>query len=324
MPEAGIEPGWVRRTARDAGYAPTGFERAYRLAVLLREIGRHPWLRDRLVLKGGTCINFFHDELPRLSVDMDLDYIGSIERVTMMQQRPRVEAILRELVTAYGYEWDVETGSYIGLKVRLRYINIHGHRDSIRADLNFVMRVAFYGVERHDLPDVFDLDPAQVPALPLEAVYGGKLKALATRAEARDLFDAARLFTGPLSHDPRKLRAAFLFYGYMDDTGLGLLNLDNISAITDEDIRRHLYPMLRAAERPTAEALRAAILPRITTMLDRDENEIAYGEELEAGRHEPSLLFGDIPIPSEMVHHPAALWRARHPHGKLHGEESVD
>lgn len=324
MPDGDVDTEWLKLTARDQGYVPVDFERAYRLAVILRDIGQDPWLRDRLVLKGGTCINFFHDNLPRLSVDMDLNYVGSLDRGTMREERPQMEQALEEVVTAQGYEVDEESRSYAGRKVRFRYTNLHGHRDSIRADLNYLMRLPLYGVERHDLPAVFELDPARVPAPALEDVFGGKLKALASRAQPRDLFDAARLFAGRVSPDQRKLRAAFLFYSHMDDASLQLVRLDRVEALTDEDLGRRLYPMLRAKERPTIEELRGAALPHLRAMLQRTEEEIRYGTELEQGRHVPELLFHDIPIPGDMVRHPAALWRAQHPHGKLRGEEEAD
>ena len=38
-----------------------------------------PYLSDRLALKGGTAINLFcTDQFPRLSVDLDFNYIGPL------------------------------------------------------------------------------------------------------------------------------------------------------------------------------------------------------------------------------------------------------
>ena len=35
--------------------------------------------KNRLVLKGGTALNLFFFDLPRLSVDIDLNYVGKLE-----------------------------------------------------------------------------------------------------------------------------------------------------------------------------------------------------------------------------------------------------
>jgi len=55
----------------------------------LFEFHRHPFLNTRLVLKGGTAINLFYLDLARLSVDIDLSYIGQIERGPMLDEKSR-------------------------------------------------------------------------------------------------------------------------------------------------------------------------------------------------------------------------------------------
>jgi len=98
-----IDPTWLSRMARAQGFNLDLFEQAYRLAHLLGEIGANRWLRERLALKGGTCINLFHADLPRLSVDMDLNYIGGVAREIMVEERPLVEGAVRDLVREHGY-----------------------------------------------------------------------------------------------------------------------------------------------------------------------------------------------------------------------------
>lgn len=302
------------RPRRAHRYTPADFERCYRLAALLADIGRSPWLRGRVALKGGTPINFFHDDLPRLSVDMDLNYVGSLDRETMQRERPELEQALKEIATARGYTVDPERRSYSGSQTRLLYANLHGQRDSIRVDLNYLMRLPLYGVERRELPAIFELD-GDVPTLAVEDVYGGKLKALAVRAQPRPLRRRTS-FSGSVRPEPRKLRAAFLFYCHMDDATLGLVDLERARGLTDRDVKQNLHPMLRRGEKPSATELQDAVLPRLEAMLQRSHDEVRYGEELEQGHHRPELLFGAIDVAGGIKDHPAALWRAKDPHGK--------
>ncbi len=51
-------------------------EKVYRLTELLNEL-TSTGLEDLLVLKGGTAINFIYLDIPRLSVDIDMDYSGT-------------------------------------------------------------------------------------------------------------------------------------------------------------------------------------------------------------------------------------------------------
>lgn len=46
-----------------------------RLIDILETIFLTKW-KDKFVLKGGTAINMFYMGMPRLSVDIDLNYIG--------------------------------------------------------------------------------------------------------------------------------------------------------------------------------------------------------------------------------------------------------
>lgn len=315
-----VDPVYIRQTAQREGYRQDDFERAYRLAHLLGEISRHPRLPERLALKGGTCINFFHTALPRLSVDMDLNYVGSTDKDTMQAQRPKVEEEIQALAGAFGYEPDVESRSYAGWKLRLLYENCHEERDSIRVDVNYVMRVPLYGFEHCDFPGLFELPEAEVPCLSLEDVYGGKLKALATRAEARDLYDAYRLFTSLQGYDERALRKALLFYAYMDDATLETVDLARIERIDADDLEAHLYPMLQQGDTPSAEELRDPVVGKLDEMLELDEAEAAFGKRLEQGGYEPGLLFGEVEASSEIDEHPSALWRAEHPHARLEHE----
>ena len=63
--------------AKTSHYKPEILEKVYRLLLALEQFMSVPYLRERLVLKGGTALNLFcFNEVPRMSVDIDLNYIG--------------------------------------------------------------------------------------------------------------------------------------------------------------------------------------------------------------------------------------------------------
>ena len=62
------------------GFQERTLDKVDRLLGLLAELGRHPMLKDKLCMHGGTAINLFMLEAPRLSVDIDLSYIGAAAR----------------------------------------------------------------------------------------------------------------------------------------------------------------------------------------------------------------------------------------------------
>lgn len=81
--------------AAATGFRPEILEKALHLLTLLERLGDHPWLKGRWALKGGTALNLFVFDLPRLSVDVDLNYIGAVDLAVMRAERPQVEEAIR-------------------------------------------------------------------------------------------------------------------------------------------------------------------------------------------------------------------------------------
>lgn len=95
----------LQRIADETGHQAGTLEKVIRLLDVLQEIARDPVLRERLVLKGGTALNVFHLGLDRLSVDIDVNYVGALNRAVMEAERPEpeVEAALNRLLASRGY-----------------------------------------------------------------------------------------------------------------------------------------------------------------------------------------------------------------------------
>ena len=59
--------------AEATGFRPDMLEKVALLLQLLDAVRSHPFLKDKLVLKGGTALNLFIFDVPRLSIDIDLN-----------------------------------------------------------------------------------------------------------------------------------------------------------------------------------------------------------------------------------------------------------
>jgi predicted nucleotidyltransferase component of viral defense system len=57
--------------AEATGFRPDVLEKVAHLLGLLDGLNSHPFLKGKLVLKGGTALNLFIFDVPRLSVDID-------------------------------------------------------------------------------------------------------------------------------------------------------------------------------------------------------------------------------------------------------------
>ena len=85
----------LQREAAATGFPTEMLEKTLRLLSLLAALPTHPFLRSRVALKGGTALNLFVADVPRLSVDVDLNYIGAAARERMLADRPKVEQAIQ-------------------------------------------------------------------------------------------------------------------------------------------------------------------------------------------------------------------------------------
>jgi len=81
----------LQREAEAIGFRPEALAKVIILLELLEGLCSHPFLKSRIALKGGTALNLFVFDAPRLSVDIDLNYIGAVEREKMIEERPKIE-----------------------------------------------------------------------------------------------------------------------------------------------------------------------------------------------------------------------------------------
>jgi len=81
-------------------------EKVFRLADLLRTIYDTEFLTGKLVIKGGTAINFIYFNMPRPSVDIDFNFVSGEQREDMLKSRENFDKILTKIFTMNGYEME--------------------------------------------------------------------------------------------------------------------------------------------------------------------------------------------------------------------------
>jgi hypothetical protein len=134
--------------ARQLNYKPELYEKTLQLLVVLKNIVNMPYLRDRLVLKGGTALNLFHcDQPPRLSVDIDLNYIGQTNREKMLEEKPKINTALNSICEQLQLEPDRQPTQYAGGKTIWRYNSALSQKGNLELDLNYMYRQPLWETE---------------------------------------------------------------------------------------------------------------------------------------------------------------------------------
>lgn len=77
----------LENKSEKTGFRPEILEKVIHLMGLLNDFSSDPFLSKRIALKGGTALNLFCYDCPRLSVDIDINYIGSEDRSIMLRER---------------------------------------------------------------------------------------------------------------------------------------------------------------------------------------------------------------------------------------------
>jgi len=121
-------------------FNPVMLEKVLHLMHLMESLNSHPFLKGKWVLKGGTALNLFIFELPRLSVDIDLNYIGSLNREEMMIDRPKIEQACQAVFSREGFIIKRIPTDHAGGKWILSYTSYTGQPGNLEVDFNFMFR----------------------------------------------------------------------------------------------------------------------------------------------------------------------------------------
>lgn len=121
------------------------FEKVLRLKEILKFMNEHDYLREHLLLKGGTAINLTIFNLPRLSVDIDMDYSPNDSREKMTRSREKITAIIEAYMETEGYRLSPASRFSHSLDAfHYQYQNAGGNRDMIKIEINYSLRAHIF------------------------------------------------------------------------------------------------------------------------------------------------------------------------------------
>lgn len=311
----------LQRLAGETGHQPGTLEKVLRLLDLLQEIAEDEFLGSRLALKGGTALNVFHFNLDRLSVDIDVNYVGALDRETMLAERPEVEAGLGRILAAQGYRVRRQPEEHAGGKWLAVHTSALGGQGTLEIDLNYMMRQPFFGTDRMHSVDLGERQAMGVLVVDRHELAAGKLVALLDRRAGRDLFDARRLFDWQ-GLNWKWIRAGMLAFGASGRNDWRLASVDNIGADLRE-VRQKLLMCLPYGTFADDAALNAWIEETITFCREKAGALISYTDEEKAflegvlvrGEIDASLLDVESEIQERIAATPMLNWKASHVRG---------
>lgn len=160
---------------------------------LLLAIAPAVFASGRFAMKGGTALNLFVQEMPRLSVDIDLVFVDHrADRPSALQTIAQELAAVQSALADKGYRAHLPANAE-GDDVKLV---VSDEATQVKVEVNIVFRGTVLPVESRPLvpsaQELFTTDLA-VPVLATAELYGSKLVAAMDRQHPRDIFDVMHM-----------------------------------------------------------------------------------------------------------------------------------
>jgi predicted nucleotidyltransferase component of viral defense system len=305
----------VMGLASSEGFDPVTLEKVLQLMNLLNTLGVHPYLKGKWVLKGGTALNLFHLDLPRLSVDIDLNYIGALDRNEMLDHRPRIEEAVQAVFSREGFTVRRVPTDHAGGKWRAVYQSYSGRTGNLEVDMNFMFRQPLWKPNATDSVQLGRHVALGVPILDVHELAAGKLAALLARSQVRDLFDCRQIFNN-IKLDAKLLRIGFVAYGGMNRRDWRTVSLDDV-VVDSNDLANSLFPTLRPTAMPIGvsqeeygRTLVAQCREYLAVVLPLNDAEMEFLNLLLDGACIDATLLTDDPVLQARIEsHPLLQWK---------------
>ena len=299
--------------AKELNVVRDTFEKVCRLQEILRFIDSSDLLRDKFALKGGTAINLVLLDLPRLSVDIDLDFTGKCTREEMLEQREAINRVLAKYMTAEGYTLSSKSKVWHSLDSFVyEYVNSAGLKDNIKIEPNYSLRSHILPIEsRNVISGIFGKEYHVNMLSPVE-IYATKTVALLTRGAARDLFDMNYMIkSGVINEGDYEIyrKCVMFYFAISTETPILSYNTDRIDSITNHIIISDLFPVIRDREVFQLEDAKKTVKEFLFEKVYYTDRDVDFLCRFKNGYYRPELLFDDADTIGRIENHPMALWK---------------
>ncbi len=291
------------------------FEKVCRLKEILKFFNESELLNKHLALKGGTAINLLFFNLPRLSVDIDLDLSVNLPKEEMMEVREKISALINKYMSAEGYILSVKTKSRHSRDSNVyEYINSAGTKDNIKIEINYSLRSHVLPIQKIKIPGNVFRDEFEVNTVSPVEIYASKTVALMTRAAVRDLYDMNYMIQIGLfdENELETYRKCVIFYLAVATEKAPIEpDFTAMEAITKHRVLTDLEPVIRNRDVFNLETAKKNVREFLTENIYLNEKDVEFLKKFNKGYYHPELLFESAEILERIKNHPMALWKTK-------------
>ena len=293
--------------ANETGFIDNTIEKVYRLVDILEDVFVSP-IQELIVLKNGTAINLSIFNLPRLSVNIDFDYV-ILDRDKMLKDRVIIREFIIKLMSQKGYILKETSRNHFALdSLVFRYINLSNNNDIIKIDINYLDRVHIMDFDNKLICNSIIQGKTSIRTVKLPELFGSKISALLSRCKPRDLYDVYGLVKSNIDFDRVLLKKCSIFYASLNQNFDFIENdFACLDGLTQNNIYRMLLPVISRNERFDLNRSVNEVRLFLRGLFVLDEDEKLYIEKFKKKIYLPNLLF-EQSISERLLKHPMAQW----------------
>lgn len=250
-------------------------------------------------LKGGTAINLFYRELPRLSVDIDLTFLPLTDREEALKQ---INAAMERLAVSIAKLSGITTQRIAGGGGNATRVLVKKAGVTVKIETTPVTRGVVFDPELKRVSKAVETQFgfAEMQLASFEDIYGGKICAALDRQHPRDLYDIDQLYKNEgLTED---LFRAFLIYAASSSRPLSELLDPNLKDLADAYKNQFVGMTKEAVTLQTLYDARDILIADIQSRLSGNTATFLTG--LQYGN--PDFILIDLPEAASL---PAIRWK---------------
>lgn len=305
----------VNKIALSSNFNRNATEKVLRLYSILNYINSSVF-KDELVLKGGTAINLFLLNLPRLSVDIDLDYNLNASRDLMLERRKEIDNFIRSYMKDEGYYLTDKSKFTHSLdSYSYAFNTTSGSKDNLKIEINYSDRAHVLNIvnsiSSNNLGEIVTFNH-----LAKEELIGSKLSALLSRTTPRDVYDVYNIFNTIDSLNITFIKKISIFYLCLgsdfpiDFNELFNLAIARINNLSFKTIKETLIPVLHKGLKFDVDDMCSYVSNKLKEIFILDNNDVEFINQLNNKIYDPNILFNEFEI-NDITKHPMALWKIK-------------
>jgi len=244
--------------------------------ALLLDVAPIVFKQECFAMKGGTAINLFCRDMPRLSVDIDLVFIDP-NAPKRKEALAAIEGSLRQIAEELKSQLRVTVQRTSSGSDQETKLFVSRGETRVKVEVNHVFRGSVYPVVQGNLTpeaeDMFERE-VEIPMLDEDELYASKLVAALDRQHPRDLFDVLLLNeNGGIT--PR-MRRAFVVYLAGHNRPMHELLPPQVHDIKDAYEKEFVGMTVREVSLRELEETRERLLAELPSALDGAERKFLH------------------------------------------------